>query len=379
MSAGEVEAAADLAATAVDRLDIAGRPLAAANRAVPPEASAWGRLWQACTTLREHRGDGHVARLRGRRRWAASTPTSCRWPPEPCPGRAPAARGWSDEEWDAAAARPRRPGLLDADGALTDAGRRVQGGDRGHDRRAGGSPVRRLGARAGPPHGAVRRHRRRRRRVRHGAVSEPHRPAAPVTGSIGPPRRPVGHRCSSNVRGSSALSLHISSLWSVGRAGRGHPGSGLENEVPFLFGAGARREVDRGHSADEDGSREGSQRAAVRAVADGEPVAPDAAPGAPPRSRPGRHGAGTDARRRAEAGAAHVHALRRPPHRAGGQRPGCPAGGRARLHRRGLPVRPDAAPPGQQGLQGRGHRHGRATATPRACRARPATSATTPS
>jgi hypothetical protein len=23
--------------------------------------SAWARLWQACTTLREHRGDGHVA------------------------------------------------------------------------------------------------------------------------------------------------------------------------------------------------------------------------------------------------------------------------------------------------------------------------------
>lgn len=46
-------------------LDLTGRPLAAANAALPAAgpAALLARLWQVCTTLREHRGDGHVAAL----------------------------------------------------------------------------------------------------------------------------------------------------------------------------------------------------------------------------------------------------------------------------------------------------------------------------
>lgn len=40
-----------------------GRPLYAANRDVPAPDDPVEALWQACTTLREHRGDGHVAAL----------------------------------------------------------------------------------------------------------------------------------------------------------------------------------------------------------------------------------------------------------------------------------------------------------------------------
>ena len=39
------------------------RPLFAANRDVEQPADPVERLWQNCTTLREHRGDGHVAAL----------------------------------------------------------------------------------------------------------------------------------------------------------------------------------------------------------------------------------------------------------------------------------------------------------------------------
>jgi hypothetical protein len=40
-----------------------GRPLFAANRSVHGLDDPVERLWQLCTTLREHRGDGHVAAL----------------------------------------------------------------------------------------------------------------------------------------------------------------------------------------------------------------------------------------------------------------------------------------------------------------------------
>ena len=40
-----------------------GRPLFAANAALPDFDDPVEQLWQLCTTLREHRGDGHVAAL----------------------------------------------------------------------------------------------------------------------------------------------------------------------------------------------------------------------------------------------------------------------------------------------------------------------------
>jgi hypothetical protein len=54
--------AAELAGL-VSTLDTGGRPLAAANQAVEPPDEPWARLWRALTTLREYRGDAHVAAL----------------------------------------------------------------------------------------------------------------------------------------------------------------------------------------------------------------------------------------------------------------------------------------------------------------------------
>jgi|SRR5579859_1420704 len=43
--------------------DPSGRPLGAANAALELPGDPLGRIWQLATTLREHRGDGHVAAL----------------------------------------------------------------------------------------------------------------------------------------------------------------------------------------------------------------------------------------------------------------------------------------------------------------------------
>jgi hypothetical protein len=121
IAAGTVKAAADLLTGAVGRLDLAGRPLGAANAALPVPREPLARLWQAATTLREHRGDGHVAAL------VAAGLGGC----EPLVWRAATDlgreilqpnRGWSDDEWDAATGRLVERGWLDEDGTATATG-----------------------------------------------------------------------------------------------------------------------------------------------------------------------------------------------------------------------------------------------------------------
>ena len=118
----EAEAAA-LAREAAEAPAVAGHPLFAALRALPWPDEPHLVLWHACTLLREHRGDGHVAALTaagldGCEAHVTLTAT----------GSVPRAtlqdnRKWSDEEWAAAEERLRARGWLDADGHLTDAGR----------------------------------------------------------------------------------------------------------------------------------------------------------------------------------------------------------------------------------------------------------------
>jgi hypothetical protein len=61
--AAVVAEAADLAWEAAQACDDAGRVLGAANRALPRPGAPHLALWEATTTLREHRGDGHLAAL----------------------------------------------------------------------------------------------------------------------------------------------------------------------------------------------------------------------------------------------------------------------------------------------------------------------------
>ena len=121
-SPAEAEAAA-LAREAVEAPALSGRPLFAALRSLPWPDQTHLVLWHACTLLREHRGDGHVASLTaagldGCEAHVTLTAT----------GSVPrdtlqSNRKWSDEEWAGAEDRLRARGWLDAAGSLTDAGR----------------------------------------------------------------------------------------------------------------------------------------------------------------------------------------------------------------------------------------------------------------
>jgi hypothetical protein len=121
MASAEAAETADLARTAAAAVDLPGRPLAAANTAVRVPDAPHLVLWQALTTLREHRGDGHNVALAqreidgiGAHVLAAAAGRSTReWLMR--------ARGWDDDAWDAAAERPAARGWL-ADGELTAAG-----------------------------------------------------------------------------------------------------------------------------------------------------------------------------------------------------------------------------------------------------------------
>jgi hypothetical protein len=119
----EAAAAAELAEKAALSAPLGGRPLFAANLALQWPDDPVARLWHAVTLLREQRGDGHVAVL-------ATLGVSGR----ECnvlhaaAGRVPAemimrSRDYDDAQWDHYRSRLAERGLLDGDGALTDAGR----------------------------------------------------------------------------------------------------------------------------------------------------------------------------------------------------------------------------------------------------------------
>ena len=110
---------------AIDRADPIGRPLFAANRDLDDPDDPVAGLWQQCTTLREHRGDGHVAVL------SAADVDGCEahllLSAEQ--GVSPSVffehRGWTDDDQTAAQQRLERRGLLQGT-ELTDAGRALR-------------------------------------------------------------------------------------------------------------------------------------------------------------------------------------------------------------------------------------------------------------
>lgn len=121
----ELREAAQLARRAASAADTAGRPMAAANAALPWPEEPHMTLWQAATILREHRGDGHVAALQAHGLGPTEVLVS-----HAAVGAAPAdvfsSRQWTDEEWTAAGERLAARGLVEADGSATDEGLRVR-------------------------------------------------------------------------------------------------------------------------------------------------------------------------------------------------------------------------------------------------------------
>jgi len=120
----QVEEAAGLLDAAVATLEPAGRVLGAANAALPGYEHPYARLFQAATTLREHRGDGHVAALVAHDLGPVEV-LALRCGMDISRDWMQAARGWTDAEWTAGQARVVDRGLLDAEGKATDAGREL--------------------------------------------------------------------------------------------------------------------------------------------------------------------------------------------------------------------------------------------------------------
>ena len=119
--------AASLLGPVAAAADPTGRPLYAANAALALPDDEIGKLWQLTTTLREHRGDGHIAALVSEGISGLEAHLL-----QVADGRFPDAlirqvRGWPPEDWAAAAQALHGRGLLTADPSpeLTPAGRGV--------------------------------------------------------------------------------------------------------------------------------------------------------------------------------------------------------------------------------------------------------------
>ncbi|KQX74588.1 hypothetical protein [Aeromicrobium sp. Root472D3] len=106
----------------VDGLDLAGRPLAAAHADLPAPDDDIGRLWHAATTIREYRGDCHVAVLTAAGLDGASA-NALAVAAGLVPDGQRTIRGWTEDQWDEAVGRLATRGWVDASGSLTETGR----------------------------------------------------------------------------------------------------------------------------------------------------------------------------------------------------------------------------------------------------------------
>ncbi|MBG6213050.1 MAG: hypothetical protein LH475_09835 [Cryobacterium sp.] len=116
-----VARAAEALSRIVQRADTVGRPLAAANQALPEPADPYRQLWQAAATLREHRGDGHVIALVTEKLAGLST-IVIRSALDLDPAAMQRGRGWTDEQWGQARDDLAKRGLLTPGGAVSQSG-----------------------------------------------------------------------------------------------------------------------------------------------------------------------------------------------------------------------------------------------------------------
>lgn len=115
-----VPEATELAEAAAGFLDLAGRPLAAGNAALDLPEDEYAALYQVLTTIREHRGDGHVALLTS----AGMNPVEVlviqsTWG-DVSRKFLQGTRLWSDDAWAEGEELLRERGWLDDDGLTAD-------------------------------------------------------------------------------------------------------------------------------------------------------------------------------------------------------------------------------------------------------------------
>jgi hypothetical protein len=115
-----------LAGKAARHAAVDGRPLFAANRALPWPDNPLAALWHATTLLREQRGDAHVAVLTAAGisgRESNVIHAAADWVPR---DYIAGTRDYDDTEWRHHEERLAERGLLNDDGSLTAAGRELK-------------------------------------------------------------------------------------------------------------------------------------------------------------------------------------------------------------------------------------------------------------
>ncbi len=122
ISDGAAATAVDVLGPVVSGFDPSGRPLGGANLDVALPSDPVGRLWQLCTTLREHRGDGHVALIVGSGLDGCEVDVLATAVAGIDPAVLRDSRAWTGQEWDAAIRRLAIQGLVDVGGGRTDLG-----------------------------------------------------------------------------------------------------------------------------------------------------------------------------------------------------------------------------------------------------------------
>lgn len=120
----EVAEAAEIASEVAGRLRGDGRPLYAGHAGLEVPEAAHLRLWHACTLLREHRFDGHIATLTAHDVGGlAALLVAVGAGKSVDAGTLRSFRGWTEEEWAEGAEHLRSRGLIDEAGSLTAEGR----------------------------------------------------------------------------------------------------------------------------------------------------------------------------------------------------------------------------------------------------------------
>jgi len=126
VASAEMAEAADLAKEATRGCSVNGRVLFAGYSQLPWPKEPHLVLWHATTLLREHRWDGHMATLLTEGVDGCEAHLTYVGTGEVSRATMQPIRGWSDEEWDAAAKRLQQRGMLDEHGLLTPAGKQVR-------------------------------------------------------------------------------------------------------------------------------------------------------------------------------------------------------------------------------------------------------------
>ena len=120
VESADVREAAELALGVAARLRVDGRPLFAGHAGLTVPDSAHLALWHACTMLREHRFDGHIAALTVHEIDGVAALVIAA-----AAGRGVDAdtlrrfRGWTEDEWSEGRERLRQRGIVEETGVLT--------------------------------------------------------------------------------------------------------------------------------------------------------------------------------------------------------------------------------------------------------------------